>query len=96
MRNTGILTALELESGELVFRHRLGGNFSASPVASDGKIFFASEEGIVSVVAAQNEPVVLASNDMGEPCMATPAIAGNTLFVRTASKLYAITKTVPN
>lgn len=93
VRNTGILTALELASGELVFRHRLGGNFSASPVAADGKIYFASEEGIVSVVAAKKEAHVLASNDMGEPCMASPAISDKTLFVRTGSRLYAIAKT---
>lgn len=90
VRNTGILTALDLGTGELVFRHRLGGNFSASPVASDGKIFFASEEGVISVVAAKSEPEVLATNDMGESCMASPAISDKTLFVRTTSKLYAI------
>ncbi len=90
VRNTGILTALDLASGELLFRHRLGGNFSASPVASDGKIYFASEEGVVSVVAAKTEPEVLATNDMGEPCMASPAISDQTLFVRSASKLWAI------
>lgn len=92
-RNTGILTALDLSTGELVFRHRLGGNFSASPVASDGKIFFASEEGTVSVVAAKREADVLASNDMGAPCMASPAISDKTLYVRAGSRLYAIGKT---
>jgi outer membrane protein assembly factor BamB len=90
VRNTGILTALDLHTGELVFRHRLGGNFSASPVASDGKIYFASEEGVVSVVAAEREAKVLGSNDMGEPCMASPIISAKTLFVRTNSRLYAI------
>lgn len=96
VRNTGILTALDLATGERIFRHRLGGNFSASPVAGDDKIYFASEEGIVSVVTAKKEPVVLGSNDMGEPCMATPAVSDKSLFIRTASKLYAITEETPN
>ena len=93
VRNTGILTALELRTGELVFRHRLGGNFSASPVAADGKIYFASEEGVVSVIAAKRDPEVLAANDMGEPCMASPAISDKTLHIRTSSRLYAIAAT---
>ena len=93
VRNTGILTALESSTGKRIFRHRLGGNFSASPVASDGKIYFASEEGVVSVVAAEREAQVLGSNDMGEPCMASPAISDKTLYIRTGSRLYAIAKT---
>jgi outer membrane protein assembly factor BamB len=93
VRNTGIVTALELGTGELVFRHRLGGNFSASPVTSDGKIYFASEEGVVTVVAAKREAEILGSNDMGEPCMASPAISDKTLFIRAGSRLYAVAKT---
>lgn len=92
VRNTGILTALELATGEQIFRHRLGGNFSASPVAADGRLYFASEEGIVSIVAASREPEVLGTFDLGESCMASPLISDKTLFVRTASRLYAISR----
>lgn len=91
-RNTGVLTVLSLETGEVVHRSRLGGNFSASPVASDGKIYLSAEEGVVSVVSAAREPEILAQIDMGEPLMASPAIADRTLFVRTTSHLYAIGK----
>ena len=90
VRNTGILTALDLQTGKRIYRQRLGGNFSASPVASDGRLFFASEEGIVSVVRAAREPEMVASNDMGEPCMASPAISDGMLFIRTRSQLFAI------
>lgn len=96
VRNTGILTALELATGEIVYRHRLGGNFSASPVAADGRIYFASEEGVVSVVAAKREPEILGSNEMGEPCMASPAIADQTLYIRTATRLFAIATSIEN
>ncbi len=91
-RNTGVLTVLSIASGEVLHQSRLGGNFSASPVASDGRIYLASEEGVVTVVTAEAEPEVLARNDLGEPIMASPAIARGTLFVRTAGRLLAIGK----
>ena len=90
VRNNGTLAALELQTGAEIFRHRLGGNFSASPVASDGKLYFVSEEGVVTVIRAASEVEVLAQNDMAEPCMATPAISGKTIFIRSQSQLYAI------
>ena len=89
-RNTGVLTVLSVESGEVLHRSRLGGNFSASPVASDGRVYLASEEGVVTVVTAEAEPEVLARIDMAESIMASPAISEGTLFVRTAGHLYAI------
>jgi outer membrane protein assembly factor BamB len=90
VRNTGILTALDLQTGAEIFRHRLDGNFSASPVTSDGKLYFVSEEGVVTVLRAAREVEILAQNDMAEPCMATPAISGKTLFIRSQSHVYAI------
>lgn len=92
VRNTGIFNVLSLASGESVHRRRLESTFSASPVASDGKIYLAGEEGVISVVRAEPDFELLAANDMGEPCMATPAISESTLFVRTRSNLYALAK----
>ena len=57
---------------------------------SPGKIYFPAEEGVVSVVSASPEPEVLAQIDMGEPVMASPAISGQTLYLRTAGHLWAI------
>ena len=65
-------------------------NSMASVDYATDRVYFASEEGVVSVVAAKTEPEVLATNDMGEPCMASPAISDQTLFVRSAYKLWAI------
>jgi outer membrane protein assembly factor BamB len=90
VRNNGILAALDLQTGAEIFRHRLGGNFSASPVASDGKLYFVSEEGVATVIRAAREVEILARNDMAEPCMATPAISGKTIFIRGQSHVYAI------
>ena len=82
--------AYDMKNGELVFRERTGTSHSASIVASDGRIYVVSEEGEVLVLEAGREYRLLARSDMGESCMATPAIAGGVLFVRTRSHLYAI------
>ena len=85
----------DLASGEEVYRQRIphgGRGFSASPVAADGKLYLASEDGQVFMVGAGQEYRLLAENSVGEPVMATPAIAGKTLYVRTQQHLVAIGK----
>lgn len=57
---------------------------------SDGRIYLPSEEGTLTVISAAAEPEILAQVDMGTALMATPAIAGGTLFIRTQDHLYAI------
>ncbi len=66
------------------------GNYYASPVAADGKIFITGENGFVVVIRDAPQLEILAKNDMGDSCIATPAIADGRLFVRTKSKLIAI------
>ncbi len=66
--------------------------FTASPWAHGGKVFCLSEDGDTFVVQAGPEFKVLGKNPLGEMCMATPAMAGGSLFVRTISKLYRIEK----
>ena len=66
---------MSLASGERVYRERLDSTYSASPVASDGQIYLAGEEGVVTVIQAGPEFEVLGRSDMGDPCMATPAIS---------------------
>jgi outer membrane protein assembly factor BamB len=90
--NQGIVHCYEARTGKEVYRQRLGGSggYSASPVAADGRIYFASEAGDIRVVRAGPAFELLAVNKMDEPCLATPAISGGKLFVRTQSHLYAI------
>jgi outer membrane protein assembly factor BamB len=90
--NVGILTAYEATTGEEVYRQRLGGEggYSAAPVAADGRLYFASEEGEVRVVKAGPKFELLALNGMGDNCMATPAVAAGTIFVRTQHALYTL------
>jgi outer membrane protein assembly factor BamB len=89
----GILSCFEASTGKLMYKERLGtGNdgFTASPVASEGKLYFTSEQGSVFVVKPGPEFTVLATNQMGEVCMATPAISGGTIFYRTQGHVVAM------
>lgn len=91
--DNGILSAYDLEAGERVYRTRLAqdaSGFSASPVASDGQIYFTSEDGDVFIVRAGEEFELLGRNSMAEVIMATPAISDRLLFLRGRSHLYAI------
>lgn len=89
---TGILAAYKAETGERVYQERLtrGGSYSASPVAADGKLYFANEDGEVIVVKAGPTFERLAVNSMGELIMATPAISRGTIFFRTQHHLVAV------
>jgi len=93
--NAGIFDSYDYRTGREVYRERLlhqGSGFSASPVASDGRIYASSEDGDIFVVKAGPAFEVLAQNAMHEPLMATPAIAGGTMFVRGQKTLFAIGK----
>jgi outer membrane protein assembly factor BamB len=87
----GILTTLDPATGAVLKQGRLRSavdQYYASPVAGDGKVFFASRTGIVSVLKAGGEQEVLAVNDLDEEVAATPAIADGRIYLRTAGALY--------
>lgn len=92
LTDNGILSAYEPKTGERIYQQRVAGGagFSASPVAANGRLYLASEDGDVHVVKAGRAYELLASNRMGEPLMATPAISGNTMFIRTLTSLVAV------
>ncbi len=71
-------------------RLRNFGDYYASPVAADGKIYIAGRNGFVIVLADSTELKVLAKNDMQEEIIATPALCGDSLFIRTRQKLYCV------
>lgn len=94
VRNGGIVHCRVASSGREIFKGRLGasGGYYASPVAGDGKIYFASDRGVITVLAAGAQLNVLARNDLGERIMATPALVDNTVYVRTDDYLYAFSE----
>ena len=91
--NNGILTAYRAETGEQLSVIRLStttASFSASPVAADGRLYFASETGDVYVLKAGPEPELLAVRPMGETVMSTPAISGGLMVVRTLNHVVGL------
>jgi outer membrane protein assembly factor BamB len=87
-----ILTSYDPERGTQLQRVRLTdalGEYYASPVAGDGKIYLVSLEGKVTVVQADKQLPILSTGDLGEEVVATPAIADGCVFIRTATRLYA-------
>jgi outer membrane protein assembly factor BamB len=91
VNNNGILTAYRLASGEPAFQTRLPmGSFSASPVAADGRLYFASETGEVHVLRAGADYQLLTTNAMDEVVMATPAVSDGLLVIRTLHHVVGI------
>jgi outer membrane protein assembly factor BamB len=84
------VTCLEAKTGKELYRKRLAsGSYSASPVITNGNVYIASQEGVVTVFQAGEAAKVLATNDLGQTVNATPAIAGDVIFVRTETHLHA-------
>lgn len=90
---TGIATCLQAKTGAEVWRERIGGNYSASPIYADGNIFFCSEEGKTTVVKAGREFTKLGESTLADGFMASPAAVGTALYLRTRTHLYRIEKT---
>lgn len=90
LADNGVLSAYEAKSGTRIYQQRLPSSFSASPVAADGKLYLASEDGDVFVVKAGRQYELLSRNVMGQPLMATPAISEGMLIVRAENAIYAL------
>ena len=93
LHDAGILDAYDVETGAEIYRRRIphaGFGFSASPVAADGRLYLSGEDGVIFVVRAGPRFELIAANDMGEPLMATPALAGGVMYVRGARHLFAV------
>ena len=88
----GVLRCFDFKTGSKVYEERLGKDAacSASLVAADGKIYCPTEEGTVHVIKAGPTLEVLSKNELGEPCLATPAISQGVLYFRTSGSLIAI------
>jgi outer membrane protein assembly factor BamB len=89
----GVLSCYEATTGKRMYQTRLGTGgtgFTASGVAADGKLYYTSEDGDVYVVAPGPQFKLLASNSIGEVCMATPAISEGVLYFRTDASVIAI------
>ena len=89
---TGVASCVDAKTGKLVWKQRIGGKFSTSPLAAAGKIYFFDRDGKTTVIAKGRKFQQLAVNTLESGCMASPAIIGNTLYLRTATALYRLEK----
>lgn len=88
--DSGIASCLDAKTGAEYWRERIGGNYSASPLLANGKVYFFSEEGKTTVVAESKQFQVIAVNQLDNGFMASPAVTGNALILRTKTHLYRI------
>lgn len=88
----GIATCMKAASGEIVWQERVGGNFSASPIAANGRIYFVGDNGDTTLIEAGPTFKILAKNSLNEKLQASPALAENQLFIRTEKHLFCIGK----
>jgi outer membrane protein assembly factor BamB len=86
----GIVQCARLATGEIVWSERVGGEYFASPLCVDGRIYNVSKAGEVVVLAASERFEVLARNAAGEGAYASPAVAGGRLLVRTFTRLLSV------
>jgi outer membrane protein assembly factor BamB len=86
----GIATCVDAGKGEARWTERIGGNFSASPLYADGRLYFSSEEGKVYVIEPAREYKLLATNVLDGRLMSSPAVLGKAMFFRTDKALYRI------
>jgi outer membrane protein assembly factor BamB len=86
----GIVTCLETTTGQQVWRERLPGNYAASPIHADGRLYFCNQEGKTTVIKPGRTWEILATNTLETGLMASPAVAGKALFLRTKTHLYRV------
>lgn len=86
----GIASCIEANSGREVWRHRLPGNYSASPLYADAKIYCFSEDGHITVIQPGREYKQVVECDLDDGFMASAAVAGRALYVRSKTNLYRI------
>ncbi len=90
VNDAGVMTCLDAASGEQIWRERIEGDFAASLLYADGRIYCFSRDGVTTVLKAARNYEVLATNVLDSGFMASPAVARRTLFLRTRESLYRI------
>jgi outer membrane protein assembly factor BamB len=90
--DVGAITVVDAATGAKVWQERVDGIFSASPVAANGRVYFVSETGQTIVLGGGREPRVIATNDIGERLIASPALSDGQIFLRSDNKLFCVGK----
>jgi outer membrane protein assembly factor BamB len=88
--DTGTASGIKTDTGEIHWKEKLPGNYSASPIAAERRIYFTSDSGETTVVGAAPDFRVLARNPIGEKVQASLAVSQGQIFIRTERNLFAI------
>jgi len=96
VNDTGIVSAVEAKTGTSVWTSRVAGTYSASPIAAAGRIYLFNEDGKATVIEAGREFKVLSESLLDEGFMASPAVVGDALILRTRTHLYRIEEARPS
>lgn len=88
--NRGEVACLEPATGEAIWKERLGGNHIASPICADGLLYFTSSQGTTTILRAGRTFEMVATSSLDDGIMASPAVSGAALFLRTPGNLYRI------
>ncbi|MFH5802723.1 PQQ-binding-like beta-propeller repeat protein [Alienimonas sp. DA493] len=88
----GVASCVDAQTGEVVWTERLGGNFSASPIYADGRIYWLDEDGRCTVSAPGEEYRELAVNELPGRTLASPAVSGGAIYLRTDETLFKLAK----
>ncbi len=95
LNDDGFVTCVNAQNGEVLGKVRAGGNYAASPVFAEGRIYCVSREGKTVVFQANKELSVLAENQLDGPVFATPVFVNSAIYFRTDSHLYCLSSSVP-
>jgi outer membrane protein assembly factor BamB len=90
VNDTGIASCLDAKAGTTHWQERLGGNYSASPIFADQRIYFLSEEGVATVITPGTRFRKLGTNELDGATLASMAVSGASIFIRTGTDLYRI------
>ena len=88
--DSGVVSCLDMGTGDVVWMKRVGGKFTGSPVCVDGKLYCIDESGDVVCIAASAEYEMLGRSSLGEYSHSTPAVAGGKMLLRTEKQLFCI------
>jgi outer membrane protein assembly factor BamB len=86
----GFASCVDARTGKVLKQERLGGNFTSSPIHADGRMYVSNQDGATYVLEPGRELKVLAVNELDDGCMASPAVAGKAIFLRTKTHLYRL------
>jgi outer membrane protein assembly factor BamB len=91
----GVASCREIATGRELWTQRIGGHFAASPIFADGRLYFCDQDGKTTVIKPGRNFELLATNTLETGCMASPAVSGKSLFLRTKTHLYRIENSGP-